>query len=166
MKKKTLSGLLILILALLTISGCGSNNAPDIPQASTAIVRISSSGTSTTIYGIDVALVLPAGVTVNASADGSKMVTDGGVVTASGGASGANTIATYTAATTAAAGKVTIFVANSAGFAKGEFVTVNCNIAAGNLPAATEFSLEGFAAVDGNGAPISGLTAGFTADIQ
>jgi hypothetical protein len=171
MKKNTLSGLLILILALalFTLSGClGDNNTEDTippPQSTTATVKILSAGTGT-IYGIDVALVLPAGVTVKATSDGNKMVTNTGVVAASGMAAGANAIATYTAAAGATAGKVTILVANSAGFTAGEFVTVNCDIAAGSVPTAADFSLEGFAPVNGNGAPITGLTVALTADIK
>jgi hypothetical protein len=114
---------------------------------------------------------LPAGVTVKATPDGnsSDLVTDSGVVTASGaavvvaaGESPASTFATYDPAT----GKVTIQVYDQDGFGIGEFVTVTCNIASGTTPKAASFGLEGFTPKDLNGAPINGLTPGYTVDIH
>ncbi len=120
-----------------------------------------------TIHGIDVTVELPAGVTVKAVPDAtnpSVMVTDTGVVTASGTADAStNIIATYTATPS---GKVAIHLANAAGFATGEFVTITCDIAVGSIPVASDFSVTGFNAVDGNGVAIAGLTAGYTAAIQ
>ena len=170
MKKTTLSGLLICILALFAIAGCKGSNDEE-PQPTTAVVTIMSQGTSTQIYGVNVTVVLPAGVTVKATPDSANpavQVTNAGVVAASGAAAGANTstIATYTAATATASGQVMVQVANAAGFGTGEFVTVNCDIAAGSFPKATDFSATGLTAVDSNGASIAGLTAGYTADIQ
>jgi len=57
-------------------------------------------------------------------------------------------------------------VANAGGFGTGEFVTVNCDIASGSYPHAADFSLSDPSVADLNGASITGLTAGFTADIQ
>jgi len=169
MKKTTLSGLLICILALFAIAGCKGSNDEE-PQPTTAVVTIMSQGTSTQIGGIDVTLDLPAGVTVKATPDSANpavQVTNADVVAASGAATGANTgtIATYTAATATVAGKVMVQVANADGFGTGEFLTVNCDIAAGSFPKATDFTVTVVKAVDINGAAI-GLTAGYTAAIQ
>ena len=169
MKKTTLSGLLICILALFTIAGCKGSNDEE-PQPTTAVVTIMSQGTSTQIGGIDVTLDLPAGVTVKATPDSANpavQVTNADVVAASGAATGANTgtIATYTAATSTAPGRVMVQVANADGFGTGEFVTVNCDIAAGSFPKATDFTVTVVKAVDINGVAI-GLTAGDTADIK
>jgi hypothetical protein len=112
-------------------------------------------------------LTLPAGVSVKATADLTNpavMVTDAGVVAASGVAAGANTIATATY--NATAGTVSIHLANDTGFATGEIVTVTCDIAAGSFPTASGFSLSGFNAVDLNGATITGLVSGYTAALQ
>ena len=115
MKQITLSGLLILILALFVTAGCGVKNNDQTPtpppvntqptttQPTTATVTILSQGTSTQIGGIDVTLVLPSGVSVKSTADStnaSVQDTNAGVVAASGAAAGANTdtIATYSAA--------------------------------------------------------------------
>ena len=172
MKKTTLSGLLIFILALFTIAGCGENNDEETQptQPTTATLKIMSQGTSTQIGGIDVSVVLPAGVTVKATPDSTNpavQVTNSGVVAASGESAGANTNthASYYAATTSSPGTVMVQVANADGFGTGEFVTINCDIAAGNIPEAADFSVTLVKAVDINGASI-GLTVGNTADIQ
>jgi hypothetical protein len=170
MKKTAIAGVLVLILALFAISGCGnSDSGDDVIQPTTATVTLLTQGTGT-INGIDITVTLPAGVTVQATADPvnpAVLVTDAGVVEASG-AAGANTsaLATYTTATTGAAATVVVHVANFDGFQPGEFATVSCNIAAGSFPIEEDFSLSGFVAVDGNGAALADLTAGFTADIQ
>lgn len=177
MKKTTLSGLLIgmaSLFAVLSCGGSGGGGGGGTPQSTTAVLMLSTSGalpTGTQIGGIDVAVNLPAGVTVNATPDPvntSVLVTDSGVVVASGVGAGANTsaLATYTPATSSAAGKVIIHMANPSGFGAGEFVTVNCDIAAGSYPVAADFSLTGLTVFDLNGAPISGLSAGFAADIR
>ncbi len=172
MKKLTITGLLALILALFTISGCGGSGGDDdttVPppvQPTTAEVKLISQGAGM-IHGIDVTVELPAGVTVKATPDAtnpSVMVTDTGVVTASGAAAAnTNTIATYEATPS---GVVDIHLANAAGFAPGEFVTIVCDIAVGSFPVATDFNVTGFSAVDGNGVAIVGMTADHTADIQ
>ncbi len=169
MNKTTLTGLLVLILSLFVISGCGGSGGDDTPtpmQPTTAVVKLMSQGAGT-INGIDVNLELPAGVTVKATPDAtnpSVMVTDAGVVTASGAAAAnTNTIATYEATPS---GVVAIHLVNAAGFAPGEFVTIVCDIAVGSFPVATDFNVTDFTAVDGNGVEISGMTADHTADIQ
>ncbi len=169
MKKTTLVGLLVFVLALFTISGCGGSGGDDTPtpaQPTTAEVKLMSQGNGT-IHGINVSVELPAGVTVKATSDAinpSVMVTDAGVVTASGAAAAnTNTIATYEATPS---GVVDIHLANAAGFAPGEFVTIVCDIAVGSFPVATDFNVTDFIAVDTNGVEISGMTADHTADIQ
>jgi len=136
------------------------------------VVTILTQGTPSVspIGGIDITLNLPPGVTVKATLEGLKLVTDPGVVTASGDAAGAIVIATYTAGTGGAPNKVFINVAKDAGFATGEFVTINADIAAGTFPKASDFSVEplSFIPYDLNGATsiITGLTPGFTVAIQ
>ncbi len=170
MKKTTITGLLVLIISLFTISGCGgSGGGDDTPpptQPTTAEVKLISQGAGT-IHGIDVIVELPAGVTVKATPDAtnpSVMVTDTGVVTASGTADAStNIIATYTATPS---GVVAIHVTNAAGFAPGEFATVTCDIAVGSFPVDADFSVTDFTAFDGNGVEIDGMTADHTADIH
>ena len=167
MKKTLILGLLISVISLSTFIGC-STSSNDTALPTTATIKIMANGTidaGVLIGGINVKLTLPAGVTVKATADPTNdavMVTDPGVVTASGVAAGANTIATATSAS----GVVAIHVANADGFATGEFVTVNCDIAATSVPTAASFGVSGFQAVDLNGAAITGLIVGVTAAIQ
>jgi hypothetical protein len=55
---------------------------------------------------------------------------------------------------------------NPNGFETGEYATVNCNVAAGYHPTQADISLTGSAVKDLNGVSISGITFGFTANIQ
>ena len=170
MKRTTV---ILLLLATTTIlSACGGGGGGSTPAATTATIKISTQGTfplGTLIGGINVTLVLPAGVTVKATPDPvntSVLVTDSGVVISSGVAVSNSTIlATYSAATSSVAGTVNIQIANPNGFVKGEFVTVSAGIATGN-PTASNFSLPSFAAVDLNGTPLGALTATLVATIQ
>ena len=158
--------LFIPIISLLMITACGGGGAA---APTKAIITISASGplaNGTLIGGIDSALNLPAGVSVKATADAANpaaLVTDAGVLAASGVAAGTNTtvLGTYTPAPPA----VTIKVINPAGFGTGEFVTVNCDIAAGSMVKAFDFSATALTAVDLNGAAITGLNAGLTVEL-
>ena len=169
MKKTTLSVLLIFIIVLFANAGCGKKHDDALPA--TAFVKIISQGTHTQIGGINVTVVLPSGVSVKATPDSTNaavQVTNPGVVVASGVAAGANTntLATYSAATTSTPGKVMVNLFNANGFGAGEFVTIQCDIATGNFPQATDFSVTLVKAVDLDGAAITGLTVGNTVDIQ
>jgi len=170
-KNATLSWMLMVISAIALISGCASSGGGSMPATSpahptTAVVKLSTSGTLASgvlIGGIDVTLILPAGVSVKSAR---TPLTDGGVVTSSGVAGGSIDIGIYTAATSTLPGKVRIALVNAVGFGTGEFTTVNCDFAAGNTPTAAGFSLVNFSAINGGGAAISGLTPGLTAEIR
>lgn len=174
MKRISLSTLLILALGLTMLSACGgdSSSAPLPSRPTTAVIKIETTGTlgqGTMIGGITVTGVLPAGVTVKATPDVQNpavLITDSGVVIASGAAvavvtgENASAFATYDPAT----GKVDIQVYDQDGFGAGEFVTVTCDIASGTRPGS--FGLEGFTPKDLDGAPIDGLTPGYTVNIH
>lgn len=174
MKNVRYSGLMLAIFVFCIGFACTGSDNSSPSQPTTAVVKILSSGTlasGVNIGGINVTLVLPSGVTVKAtpgSANSTVLVTNPGVVVASGVATGANIFssATYSAAAGGVPGQAVVHVANAVGFGTGEFVTVNCDISAGSFPAASDFHLIDFAAVDLNGAAITGLTAGLTADIK
>lgn len=175
MKKTLLSGLIVFLVSL-SLAGCGgggdSSGAAATVQATKAMLTLSTQGTvppSTQIGGIEVTVNLPAGVTVKASPSPSNaaiLVTDANVVTAVGSAAGAEVVQATAAANTPSA--VTIMIAKSGGFPAGDFAFVSCDIASGvtTTPAAADFSLTNFKAVDLNGQPLTGLTPGFTAAIQ
>jgi hypothetical protein len=174
MKKITITLMLLTTTILCACGGGGGGSTTAAPaQPTTATIKISTQGTypsGALIGGINVTLALPAGVTVKATPDTinpSILVTNSGVVAASGVAVSNSTIlATYSAATSSVAGTVHIQIANPTGFVIGEFVTVKADIAAGSNPTAAGFSLPSFAAVDLNGTALGALTAASAATIQ
>jgi hypothetical protein len=172
---KSLSGMFF-AMAVMTMFGCGGGGGSSAPPT-TATLKLSTAGTAGThIRGIEVTVVLPKGVTVNATTtiNPAIMEANAGVVVLSGATvvdpvafSQLKPITTYTPATDTVPGKVKIVLAAQKDFDLGEFVTVNTVIAAGNIPLATDFTLEGFTAVDVNGAVvIPALTPSFVADIK
>jgi hypothetical protein len=177
--QKKLLGMFIAV-AVMALFGCGGGGGGGGAAAApptTATLKLSTAGTAgTPIRGIEITVVLPKGVTVNATTtiDPTVMETNAGVVLLSGATvadpaafSQLKPTAVYTPAIGTAPGKVKIGLAAQKDFNLGEFVTFNAVIAAGNVPVATDFSLEGFTAFDSNGAPITpALTPSFTADIR
>jgi len=158
-------------ISLLLITACrgggggggegGSGSAPVVVTKATLKLATSGAGT---IYGIDVTINLPAGVTIKSA---NPPAVDSGVVAPSGVA-GSDTIASavYTAATSTLPGAVRIIVASANGFTTGEFAAVNGDIGAGHAPRAEDFTVASFSASDADGKVITGLTPGLTADIQ
>ena len=92
---------------------------------------------STTINSYDITVTLPEGVTVKNTAN--PPITDYGVVTATGSASGSFVAAVYTAPTSTRAATVKIHIVSVAGFSAGEFCILNCDIKTGALPAQSDF---------------------------
>lgn len=168
MKRMLISLLMLMTMSLL--SACGGGGGGGTAAPTKAVVTIATTGTlasGTLIGGIDIALNLPAGVSVKATSDAANpavLVTDSGVVAVSGVAAGANSTAlgTYTATPNA----VAIKVVNADGFITGEFVTVNCDIAPGTTAAAADFTMGAMTAVDLNGAEIEGLAAHMNVTLQ
>jgi hypothetical protein len=163
--KKKLYVALLLTMTILSACGGGSGGDANSPatQPTTATVKLESTGTGT-IYGIDVTVALPAGVTLKSATNPPQ--TDSGVVTATGVAA-SNTLVTavYTAASGTAPAKARVLLVNANGFSAGEYCTVNAEIAAGYTPKAADFSIINFTASDQNGNVLSGLTPSFTATV-
>ena len=176
MKMTTTSGLLITCFVLVSLVACGGGGSSAPAPPTTAVVKLSSLATGsipagTMIYGAQATVNLPAGVTVKASpssANPQVMVTNVGVVSASGQAAGAETVlASYLASSsTASTSKIELYVAKSGGFLAGEFADLNCDITAGYLPSAADFTVTDFKTFDSNGLSIPGFIVGFTATIQ
>lgn len=156
MKKTSLLSMLILALALSTLAACGGGGGsdsvtipqPTTPQPTTAVLTLSTAGTGTIpadtiITGYDVTISLPAGVTVKST---TPPQTDAGVVTDYPAGSLPPT-AVYSAATGSIPGKVRIvIVSGTGGYGAGVFSKVNCDIAAGHYPNASDFQQPTFAA--------------------
>lgn len=171
MKKKLTSLLIILVVAALILSSCGSatttntdTNSNTSTQPTQAIVKLSATGTLASgalIGGIDITMHLPEGVTIKSITNPPE--TDNGMVTASGLAvSNSNVVATYTASSNT----VHILLANTYGFSTGEFATVICDVAAGSKPTQVDFIAPNMIAKDLNGSTVSGVTAGFFVDMH
>jgi hypothetical protein len=172
MIRKTHLGFLVIVIMLVSLAACsGSSGSPT--QYTRAVVSISMTGSlpaGTLIYGAQATVNLPPGVTVKATPSASNpavLVTDTGVVSPSGQASGAEAVfATYVATSaTSTTNKVDLYVGKSSGFPVGEFVTLNCDISEGSFPEATDFTVTDLKAEDQNGAAITGLTVGYTTEI-
>jgi hypothetical protein len=175
MKRSTISSVLILLFILVSLAACSSGGGSTNPPPPTkAVITLSMTGTlpaGMLIYGTQATVNLPPGVTAKASpssANPQALVTDLGVVSASGQAAGAEIAsgAYLASSTTPTTYKVDLSVSKSSGFSAGEFAVVNCDIAAGYFPAVTAFTVTDFKAVDQNGATLTGLTVGHTVAIQ
>ena len=160
MKRITVTIVLMGLLLLIAACGGGGGTSMAVYVPTKATVKLSSAGTGTTIYGIDMTINLPAGVSVRSSATGT---TEAGVITASGGAAtGSLVTGIYTAPTGTFPATLQVLLANAGGFPVGEFCTVNADVAPG---ASSDFSIESFSARDGDGAAIPGLTGDVSAAI-
>lgn len=140
-----------------------------------AVIKLSTVGTlspGVLIGGLKETFTLPAGVSLRADFSNGQppFAPLTGVVTASGVAATGSLLSAYVPASGAAPGAVTVALINnsirieSSGFGVGEFVTINCDLAAGvNVPTPGQFVLNDFKPiVDLNGADISGLTPALT----
>lgn len=160
--KQLLRALLISAIGMLAACGGGGGGGTSVAQPSAAILKLSTSGAlnqGTALAGIEISVILPAGVTLTTNADGSVAA---GVVTVSGvAAPGILTPPIYTPAGGTAPGELTFVVASDApaGFGTGEFATVRCDIDAGSSPVANDFTPVEFKPVDMNGAMVGGMTA-------
>lgn len=111
----------------------------------TAVVKLSVAGLmAAAIYGVDVTIDLPTGVTVQLADAATGQVADSALVLSGVAAGGSFAFAKYTAATPAT---VRISLISDAGFGAGEFVTLNCDIAPGTTVVPADFSVEPGAAV-------------------
>ena len=156
----------ILWLALFTafLSGCGSGggagNAVD-PGPGTATVALSTRAASaaTVIYGAELVLRLPSGVTLPAEASGEVLP---GVLRPVDGQTLAG--AWYVPAKDTALAYVKVNFASPLGFLVGDLGTMTCNVSPGAAVSAAGFMLppESFSARDANGAVIAGITPHFT----
>ena len=170
---KGLSGIFFATAAMAMFGCGGGGGGGGTPQPTTATLKLLSAGPAgTSIRGIAVKVVLPAGVTVKATPSATNpaiLETNAGVVVLSGATvanpaafSQLKPIGVYTPATRT----IALNLPAQADFALGEYVTVNTDIAAGNFPTAAGFSLSEFTAVDLNGAVIPGVTSSIVPDIK
>jgi hypothetical protein len=110
------------------------------------------------VYGLDITVGFPFGVTVATTADGNVAA---GVVSISGqqGPNASVAVGKYTPATPTARGSLRFLLVNPTGFTAQEFVKVNLDITPGFSPTAAAFTIDSLVASDKDGNIISGLTA-------
>ncbi len=150
MNRISLSNVLIGAVALVVLAHCGGDEGGiTIVQPTTAVLTLATAVTGalpddTIINGYDVTISLPAGVTVKSTT--APPQTDEGVVLASGAATDSSIAAVYSEATGTLPARVRILITKADGFSAGEFSTVNCDIAAGHYPTATDFQQPAFEA--------------------
>ncbi len=133
-------------------------------QVSSTVLRLSSVGapTGNTLSGVELTIMLPAGVTVNADANGAVASSD---IVPSGVAPIGSSIAAryYPAVGPVQPGSVRLSLISSNPFSGGEFATLTLKVAPGTTVQSSSFPISGFAAFDTNGAIISGVTGSLTA---
>jgi hypothetical protein len=165
LKDLFVSVLCLSVMAVLTLSGCGGGDgdtAPVTPPVPTAgLLKMSSTGSSLAIGGIDMTISMPAGVTVKA--DPNTGEASSGVITISGVATaGSSKLATakFTPAAGGSPAQLHIVMINTTGFGDGEFVSINFDLVGGiDLPSVTAFSVIGISANALDGTPLGGITA-------
>jgi len=173
--------LIWLVLAAVILAGCGAGgggaagNAGGPGQASadpgtqagaasTAIVELGTQADSaaTVIYGVELTLRLPAGVTLPAD-PASGEVSDGVLRPVDARAFAG---ARYLPAKDGVQASVKVIITDSGGYAVGDLATLNCAVAPGVTVSGSGFSLEGFSARDAGGVEIRGITPRFTVRTQ
>ena len=163
MKMRTVVQLVLVLIILTALWGCGSGGNQGVTaQGTQKSVLVLPAGV--TVKGIDITLVLPAGATVQA--DPVTGETLPGVVTLSGSDAGlANSfpLGIYTPASASVPAKVRIVLISDTAFVAGEFFTVTCDVAAGVTLAPADFGYEGLVLYDA--ATGSAITAGVSATI-
>jgi hypothetical protein len=156
---------LIITVFLAACGGGGDGGAAFfVPQQAssktTAVLKIATqrvSGAEEQLTGVGITVTLPKGVTVTTN-NGTVAATS---VFASGVAQGRSVLTTYTE-TTATANATLQLIVNAGGtlFGTGEFVTVTCNLPAGNSLQSSDFSpaiLSNFAPSNAQLQPAAGL---------
>jgi hypothetical protein len=177
LKKKAYRTLMAasILVALTGVAGCGSGGSSSSSPASTntapqhyAVITLSTSGTlaaGSSIGGLGVTVALPDTVSVRTAGGGNVA---GGVVTASGVATGqATMLSLYSGATATAPAKIYLVLAGgSSGMQVGEFARITVAVKQGSEPAASDFGLSDFSAVDTSGVAIPTLSAGITETLR
>jgi len=141
----------------------GGGSTPAATAKTTAVLKIGTQGTlgaGVSLYGVGVIVTLPTGVTV--ATDSSGNVASSVAVVSGVAAGGSIAPPVYTPATaTAKATLKVIVVAAGTGFGAGEFVTVTCNLPAGNSLQESDFPVSILGSLEPANqllAPVSGLT--------
>lgn len=152
--------------AITTFSNSGKNRSgatiPTLPTPTSGFLKLGTSGTAGTIAAVDMSVILPAGVKVNADAITGEV--SSGVITISGVAAAGDSklvSARFIPAAGGAPAQLRIALINATGFGPGEFLTIRFDLdTGGGFPAgASAFSVAGFSPKGLNGETLDGITA-------
>ena len=166
MKNNMASLLCLLATLIVSIASCGGGGggggggvagSNTSAQPTKATVKIATTGTSQTLGAVQATLHMPTGVSVKATVNPPQ--TDGGIVLASGAASGADLVMGIYSSLS---GTVTVYITKATGFSTGEFSTINCDIASGTLPRSSDFVVTDLSTWDTSGSLVTALTPTFT----
>lgn len=162
MKMRTVMLAALMLIMLAVMWGCGSVENQGVVSSGTQKSVLMLSGP---VKGIDITLLLPAGVTVKA--DPYTGETLPGVIALSGlnaGMANSYPLGFYTPAYEGSPGRVRIALMSNTAFVAGEFFTVTCDLASGVVPAASDFGYEGLTLYDAatGGAITTGVSATIT----
>lgn len=124
---------------------------------STRPLTISVAGTTALISGIDIVVTLPPGVTVKAAADGGV---SGSALQTPAPLANVLVAGNYTPPTVSARGRVGLGAISVAGFAAGDFIILQCDVAPDATPQDSDFKLAAQDAIDVNGASLGVLSLG------
>jgi hypothetical protein len=165
---KTLRIVLFCLSLALLISACGGGgggNSEPSPAPTKAILKVSTANVpaGTRVSGVQMLIVLPAGVTPSVL---SGIDSSGSVAPSGNAAAGSTTSSSYNASTKT----LTLAIINGNGFVSGEFMTITCTIAAGTTVTAANFPLQATVTevLDSNSNPnrISGATCPISVTFQ
>ncbi|KAF0218943.1 MAG: hypothetical protein FD174_2459 [Geobacteraceae bacterium] len=174
MEKPHLYRLIVCILTVLIVAGCGGGGGTQgvATQPTTAVLKlytqnVSSPLVSQSITGVTLKINLPGGVTVKTDAGGA--VSPGVIVVAGVAVGKASTFAQiYTSATATAPATLSFAVVSTdaGGFEAGEFVTVNCDITPGAFPKNADFTLSDETVSLLNSPPLDTMKITLTSEIK
>ncbi len=149
-------------ITLHTLVGCGGGGSGSTAPAGNSFQKKAYlTGTSVqNVKGIELTMILPAGVTV--PADSSGQVTSGIITMLAPNNSGTIQVGNYTPATATIAGSVKIVIANgTTPFSVGDFFVITCTVDPGVVVSANQFSFMNMQIYDdlGNNVPSANVTA-------
>ena len=155
---------LLLLIALLTACGGGAQQSTST-RTIKAVIKPSALAAGLNVAGFNLTITVPVGVAPPLKADGTADSAATLEITSSAPQNQQLINATYTAATAAAIGKLTITGIAAAGFQPTDTITIHLNIADGSTPSESDFSIYFFEAYDINGATVTGLSPTLTTTI-
>jgi hypothetical protein len=116
-------------------------------------IVLSLAGATSAVFGANLTLTLPAGVTVNAKTDGTA---SSGAIGFTTSTKGAFAVGAFTRASGSSKATLALTLISSGAVANGDFLIINANVTPGTVITKDSFSITGTSVVDQNGALMAG----------